>query len=165
MNRSKNPSVGSSIAEMDGSLMSVRANSQNTAMRYKSAQGNRSASLRQQGTIAEKKDSQIRWRIGKLDARYECKHCETYLKYPVQFQDCRHRVCSTCLTDILKESAQCPTCQKPIKRENISIDHEFQKEIHNIPVFCNNRNAGCNWEGNFKEHFVSWLWRGGETCG
>lgn len=96
----------------------------------------------------------VRWRIGKLDSRYECKHCETYLKYPVQFQDCRHRVCSTCLTDILKESSTCPTCDKPIKRENISIDHEFQKEIHNIPVFCNNRQAGCNWEGTFKEHFT-----------
>ena len=57
----------------------------------------------------------------------------------------------------IRQSALCPTCEVPIKRENISIDHEFQKEIHNIPVFCNNRQAGCNWEGNFKEHFVSHL--------
>lgn len=144
-----------SMAEVEGSMMSVRANSQTNAMRYKSAAMNKSmASLKQQGSVAVKKEADIRWRIGKLDARYECKHCETYLKYPVQFQDCKHRVCSTCLTDILKESSACPTCQKPIKREHISIDHEFQKEIHNIPVFCNNRNAGCNWEGNFKEHFT-----------
>ena len=96
----------------------------------------------------------IRWRIGKLDERYECKHCETYLKYPVQFIECCHRVCSTCLTDILRQSSTCPTCDKPIQRENIQIDHEFQKEINNIPVFCKNRQAGCNWEGSFKEHFV-----------
>lgn len=146
-----------SVTEVDGSMMSVRANSiLSNAMRYKSAAGARSgtAGFKQQASVAQKKEDQVRWRIGKLDTRYECKHCQTYLKYPVQFQDCRHRVCSTCLTDILKVNSECPTCSKPIKRENITIDHEFQKEIHNIPVFCTNRQAGCNWEGNFKENFV-----------
>lgn len=140
--------TANSIATVEGSMMSVRANSimTNANNRYKSA-----AQPQQQGKVA---GQEVRWRIGKLDARYICKQCETYLKYPVQFQDCKHRVCSTCLTDILKKSALCPTCETPIKRENIAIDHEFQKEIHSIPVFCNNRQAGCNWEGNFKEHFT-----------
>lgn len=155
------PTAASHIASVEGSMMSMRAASILTnAMRYKSAAGGggqSTARISQQGKVVQTKEegtTEMRWRIGKLDTRYECKHCETYLKYPVQFQDCRHRVCSTCLTDILQQDACCPQCQLPIKRENISIDHEFQKEIHNIPVFCNNRTIGCQWEGNFKEHLT-----------
>lgn len=45
---------------------------------------------------------EIKWKFGKLDKKYECNYCNSHLKFPVQFQDCRHRVCSTCLTEILK---------------------------------------------------------------
>ena len=73
------------------------------------------------------------------------------MKFPVQFQDCRHRVCSVCLTDILKTTCTCPTCDKAITREKVVIDNEFQKEMNNLPVYCSNNLSGCKWSGTFKE--------------
>ena len=40
--------------------------------------------------------------LNPLDKKYECPVCHDILRYPVQFEDCGHRVCSSCLVDLLK---------------------------------------------------------------
>ncbi len=44
----------------------------------------------------------IIWKCGKLDEEFQCGFCDSYLKFPVKFPDCNHRVCSVCLSDLLK---------------------------------------------------------------
>lgn len=39
---------------------------------------------------------------GKLDKKYECPVCMKILRYPVQFEECNHRVCSSCLPELLR---------------------------------------------------------------
>lgn len=55
---------------------------------------------------------------------------------------------------IIRTTSECPTCHEQIRRENVTVDHEYQKEIQNLPVYCSNRQFGCAWEGIFKNHAV-----------
>lgn len=55
----------------------------------------------------------------------------------------------------LRTTSECPSCQEQIRRESVTVDHEYQKEIQNLPVFCSNRQFGCSWEGIFKDHNVN----------
>lgn len=55
---------------------------------------------------------------------------------------------------IFRQSSSCPTCDRPISRDKVIVDNEFQKEIQNLPVFCSNNLNGCKWEGIFKTHLV-----------
>ncbi len=32
----------------------------------------------------------IIWKCGKLDEEFQCGFCDSYLKFPVKFQDCNH---------------------------------------------------------------------------
>ena len=40
--------------------------------------------------------------ISRLDLKYECPVCCEVLRDPVQFAECGHRCCSTCLTELMK---------------------------------------------------------------
>ncbi|CAF0912396.1 unnamed protein product [Brachionus calyciflorus] len=135
-----------SIPVYEGSMLSIRSSSRiltatTNGIRYKSA-----------NVPIQKQQIEIKWKFGKLDKKYECNYCNSYLKFPIQFQECKHRVCSNCFTDLIKQSQSCPTCDKTISREKVIVDNEFQKEIHNLPVFCTNNLNGCKWEGVFKAH-------------
>lgn len=143
-----------SIPIYEGSMVSVRSNSRvqtgaSNGIRYKSA-----ISPNPQGQLGKPAKAEIKWKVGKLDKKYQCNYCNSYLKFPVQFQDCGHRVCSICLTDLLKQSTNCPTCHAQIVREKVFIDNEFQKEIHNLEVYCSNKVNGCEWQGIFKNNLV-----------
>ena len=40
--------------------------------------------------------------LAKLDMKYECPVCCEVLRNPVQFAECGHRCCSSCLSELLK---------------------------------------------------------------
>ena len=40
--------------------------------------------------------------IDPLEKKYECPVCVRVLRYPVQFEDCGHRCCSSCLPELLR---------------------------------------------------------------
>jgi hypothetical protein len=119
---------------------------------------------------------EIKWKSGKLERKYECAFCSQHLKQPIRFQDCLHRVCSHCFTEILRSnSLTCPTCNFPITREKVRIvllrnnhphksiniigikvmvDSDFGREIQNLPVYCMYSLSGCEWNGYLKEYSV-----------
>ncbi len=37
-----------------------------------------------------------------IDDKYLCVVCNQVLRYPVQFEECGHRCCSSCLSDLLR---------------------------------------------------------------
>ena len=37
-----------------------------------------------------------------VDEKYLCVVCNQILRYPVQFEECGHRCCSSCLSDLLR---------------------------------------------------------------
>lgn len=37
-----------------------------------------------------------------LAKEYECPVCNQVLRYPVQFEECGHHVCSSCLPEVLR---------------------------------------------------------------
>lgn len=85
-----------SIPVYEGSMLSIRSSSRiltatANGIRYKSA-----------NVPLSKEPIEIKWKLGKLDKKYECNYCKSYLKFPIQFQDCRHRVCSNCFTELIK---------------------------------------------------------------
>ena len=40
--------------------------------------------------------------VNKLDTKHECPVCCQVLRYPVQFEECGHRCCSSCLPELLR---------------------------------------------------------------
>ncbi|XP_077995572.1 TNF receptor-associated factor 4-like [Glandiceps talaboti] len=88
---------------------------------------------------------------GSVDKKYECAACCQVLRYPVQFEDCGHRVCSSCLPDLLRVSPRCPIDQTPVSRDRVYVDTPFGKEISNLPVKCCNYTKGCDWAGILQE--------------
>ena len=92
---------------------------------------------------------EIKWKFGKLDKKYECCYCNSYLKSPVVFE-CKHRTCAKCFNDLINSGAGCPTCGRQIPKDKVMSDQELQKEILNLPVFCSFNLNGCKWEESLK---------------
>ena len=89
--------------------------------------------------------------IGGLDRRYLCPICSNVLRFPVQFDECGHRVCSSCLPELLRVAPRCPIDQVKIERDRVFVDKAFQSEIEALKVKCSNEARGCQWIGLFKE--------------
>lgn len=49
-----------------------------------------------------KAEAEPKWKNVQSDAKYRCLVCNSYLRFPVQFEDCGHHVCSSCLPDIMR---------------------------------------------------------------
>jgi hypothetical protein len=49
-----------------------------------------------------KAEPEPKWKDGELGFKYQCPSCDSYLRFPIQFEDCGHYVCSSCLPDILR---------------------------------------------------------------
>ncbi|XP_074642412.1 TNF receptor-associated factor 4-like [Tubulanus polymorphus] len=86
-----------------------------------------------------------------LDKKYECPVCCQVLRYPVQFEECGHRCCSSCLPELLRVAPRCPIDQVHVERDKICVDKAFQKETDNLAVQCSNQSQGCEWEGCLKD--------------
>lgn len=49
-----------------------------------------------------KLEPEPKWKDGSLPAKYHCTLCNSYLRFPVQFEHCGHHVCSSCLQDVMR---------------------------------------------------------------
>ncbi|KAL9981772.1 hypothetical protein ACROYT_G010519 [Oculina patagonica] len=90
-----------------------------------------------------------------LAEKYQCPVCKDVLRYPVQFEECGHRVCSACFPTILRVEPRCPIDQNQIDKDAAYVDKAFNREILELDVKCNQHEWGCKWEGeyqNAKEH-------------
>ncbi|KAM7441509.1 hypothetical protein ABFA07_009397 [Porites harrisoni] len=88
-----------------------------------------------------------------LQEKHKCPICQSVLRYPVQFEECGHRVCSSCFAELEREeNPRCPVNQTPIDKDKASIDKAFNNEILALDVKCKNHEWGCKWEGEFKNY-------------
>ncbi|PAA62246.1 hypothetical protein BOX15_Mlig027678g3 [Macrostomum lignano] len=85
--------------------------------------------------------------LEQLDKKYECPVCGQVLRYPVQFEECGHRCCSSCLPDLLRVAPRCPLDQVAIDKDKVYVDKAFQKETDNLGVKCSFSARGCPWTG------------------
>lgn len=91
-----------------------------------------------------------------IDDKFLCVVCNQVLRYPVQFEECGHRCCSSCLSDLLRVSPRCPLCPNAsVSRDKVYVDTAFGNEIGKIAICCPFHKKGCQWEGQLsdnKEH-------------
>ncbi|CAF1493960.1 unnamed protein product [Adineta steineri] len=140
-----------SIPVYEGSMLSLRSRSSIPSV-------SRSRPLT--GLAKRKSEPEPKWKHGELESKYRCTACNSYLRFPVQFEDCGHYICSSCLPDIMRVAPRCPTCQQPVSRDKIVNDKTLQKEIQSLDVYCFSKEKGCTWEGTLKDYTVHT-----ETCG
>ncbi|XP_013420704.1 TNF receptor-associated factor 4 [Lingula anatina] len=84
-----------------------------------------------------------------LEKKYECPVCCQVLRYPIQFDECGHRCCSSCLPELLRVAPRCPIDQRHIDRDKVYVDKAFQRDIDHLGVKCSN--GRCKWTGALKE--------------
>ncbi|KAM7441510.1 hypothetical protein ABFA07_009398 [Porites harrisoni] len=88
-----------------------------------------------------------------LEKKYRCPICESVLRYPVQFEECGHRVCSSCFPELARLEPRCPVDQTPINKDAAYVDKAFNNEILALDVKCKNSDElGCKWEGEFQHY-------------
>ncbi|XP_041456126.1 TNF receptor-associated factor 5-like [Lytechinus variegatus] len=96
-----------------------------------------------------------------VNKKYICTVCQQILRYPVQFEECGHRCCSSCLPELLRVSPRCPLDQSPVARDKVYVDTAFGNEIGELSVKCPNYDKGCPWTGVLKEnkdHFAKCMY-------
>ncbi|XP_033102352.1 TNF receptor-associated factor 4-like [Anneissia japonica] len=86
-----------------------------------------------------------------FDKKYECVACNQILRFPVQFEECGHRCCSSCLPELLRISPKCPLDEKSVSRDKVYVDTSFGREIGDLPIKCYFHKKGCDWKGVLDE--------------
>ncbi|XP_066935352.1 TNF receptor-associated factor 4-like [Clytia hemisphaerica] len=105
-----------------------------------------SSSMRGMSPIAPQERFKVTFLLP-LEKQYTCPQCKDVLRYPVQFEECGHRVCSSCYHEYLRVEPRCPVDQVSINRDKCSLDKELNMEIMSLEAKCNNNEWGCRWEG------------------
>ena len=63
---------------------------------------------------------------------------------PYQNIVCGHHFCGSCAYKLREEGQPCPVCRQPL---NIIQDLGLQRILRSLQVYCNNKDKGCQWEG------------------
>ena len=53
-------------------------------------------------SLQEKEKIDLSLFVFPLEKKYKCPICESLLRYPVQFEECGHRVCSSCFPELAR---------------------------------------------------------------
>lgn len=86
-----------------------------------------------------------------LKSDHTCPQCNEAMRYPVQFSECKHRVCSACFHEFFRTEPRCPVDQGKINREKAFLDKSLTETIMKLEILCNFQEWGCKWEGTFGE--------------
>ncbi|ELU13993.1 hypothetical protein CAPTEDRAFT_159010 [Capitella teleta] len=86
-----------------------------------------------------------------LEKCFECPVCCRLMRNPVQFQECGHRCCSTCVPELLRVVPRCPIDQRFIDKDKIFVDKIFQRELDGVKVKCCHHEKGCSWTSAYRE--------------
>ena len=81
--------------------------------------------------------------------RSTCPICLLILRDPHQVTCCGKSFCRSCILRVRESSEHCPAC----KQEGFSLypDKGLKQELCGHRVFCSNKGAGCEWEGELGE--------------
>ena len=75
----------------------------------------------------------------------DCSICfESLYVDPYQNVVCGHHFCGSCAHKLREEGQPCPVCRQPL---NIIQDLGLQRTLKSLQVYCNNKDKGCQWEG------------------
>ena len=79
---------------------------------------------------------------------FKCPICLDILREPHLTTCCgNHHLCKVCMDTVKKSNGKCPLCQK--KPFNGFIDKRFERQLHEMKVYCIYKPKGCEWVGNF----------------
>jgi hypothetical protein len=80
----------------------------------------------------------------KVDENLHCVICTNVLKDPVQCRRNEHHFCRACITERLKHSRNCPTCQDPLTEETLGRPQRFlANTLSSLKISCENSERGC----------------------
>jgi hypothetical protein len=88
-----------------------------------------------------------------IESIYHCSHCSLLLRDPVQFIDCGHRQCQSCLDDQQGDMIVCFECHGKTRRENLKSDRGFRNDMQTLSIIC----ALCHWNDILKNYQVKFI--------
>ncbi|CAF1222580.1 unnamed protein product [Rotaria sordida] len=77
--------------------------------------------------------------------------CLLILRDPVQFRNCGHRQCQSCLDAQYETTIKCRQCQSETSRIEIILDRGFKNDMKSLHIDC----CFCQWSGildNYQKH-------------
>ena len=80
----------------------------------------------------------------------KCPICHLVVRNPYQVNCCGKILCEGCLMKCRKTSETCPMCRTHIGNKYFK-DTRSDREIKSLKVYCDNKEAGCDWTGQVRE--------------
>ena len=80
----------------------------------------------------------------------ECPICHLVVRNAYQVNCCGKILCEGCLMKYRKQSRRCPMCRTHIGDKYFK-DTRSDREIKSLKVYCDNKEAGCDWTGEVRE--------------
>ena len=78
---------------------------------------------------------------------FKCPICLEILQEPHLTTCCgNHHLCKVCMDKVKEANGRCPLCKE--KPFNGFIDKRFERQLHELKVYCIYRPKGCEWVGN-----------------
>ena len=79
---------------------------------------------------------------------FKCPICLEILQEPYLTTCCgNHHLCKVCMEKVKEANGRCPLCKE--KPFNGFIDKRFERQLHELKVYCIYRPKGCKWVGNY----------------
>ena len=81
--------------------------------------------------------------------RFLCKICLHPCRDPLLTGCCGHNFCKSCLNNAMISAVTCPICQDG---EFTTLQNkQADREIRSLHVMCNNKERGCEWQGELND--------------
>ena len=78
---------------------------------------------------------------------FKCPICLEILQEPHLTTCCgNHHLCKVCMDKVKEANGRCPLCKE--KPFNGFIDKRFERQLHELKVYCLYASKGCTWVGN-----------------
>ena len=80
----------------------------------------------------------------------KCPICHLVARNAYQVNCCGKILCEGCLMKYRRQSQKCPMCRTHIGDKYFK-DTRSDREIKSLKVYCDNKEAGCDWTGEVRE--------------